>query len=221
MPKIEIPEIEIYSAALCPFAHRTRLVLAEKGISYKLIEINLKNKPVSFLEISPHGEIPVLKDGLNLLWESAVINEYLDEVFPEPPLLPLDPMQRAQARIWINFAGTRLFAVTRKLLHSCGPQSSTVLLDELNEHLQFMERQGLQKLSANGPFWLGTELSLVDLTFYPWFEQITVLERFRGFQFSSGLERLQQWHAVMTQQASVRSIAQSPDFYLEQYGQLA
>lgn len=109
-------EIELYSAALCPFAHRTRLALIEKGLPFKLIEIDLRNKPANFREISPYGKVPVLKHGKNRVWESAIINEYLDETFPECPLLPKSPIQRAQARVWINFADTRLFATTGKVL---------------------------------------------------------------------------------------------------------
>jgi glutathione S-transferase len=214
-------EIEIYSSVLCPFAHRSRLTLLEKGIPFKLIEIDLQNKPANFLEISPYGKVPVLKHGNHRVWESAIVNEYLNEVFPEPPLLPQNPMQRAQARIWINFADTRLFAATGQLLYGRNSQPKTVILKELTEHLRFMEYEGLHKISARGPYWLGAELSLVDLTFYPWFEQIGVLEQFRDFQMPPGLDRLQQWHAVLAQRESVRSIAKSPDFYLEHYGRLA
>ncbi|HEY9905093.1 MAG TPA: glutathione S-transferase family protein, partial [Candidatus Sericytochromatia bacterium] len=83
-------EIEIYSATVCPFAHRSRLVLLEKEIDFELIEIDLQNKPEGFTEISPYGKVPVIKHGDERVWESAIINEYLDEVFPEPPLMPVD-----------------------------------------------------------------------------------------------------------------------------------
>jgi glutathione S-transferase len=214
-------EIEIYSAVLCPFAHRSRLTLLEKRVPFQAIEIDLQNKPANFGEISPYGKVPVLKHGDNRVWESAVINEYLDETFPEPPLLPKEPMQRAQARIWINFADTRLFATTGKLLYGRDPQPQTAVLQELAEHLQFIEHQGLSKMSDSGPYWLGKELSLVDLTFYPWFEQIAVLEHYRGFQMPPGLDRLKQWHAALAERKSVRSIANSPEFYLERYARLA
>jgi glutathione S-transferase len=102
-------EIKIYSAMLCPFAHQSRLTLLEKGVPFQLIEIDLQNKPANFLEISSYGTVPVLTHGDHQVWESAIINEYLEEIFPEPPLLPQMPIQRAQARIWINFADTRFF----------------------------------------------------------------------------------------------------------------
>jgi glutathione S-transferase len=214
-------EIEIYSAALCPFAHRSRLTLLEKGVPFQLIEIDLQSKPANFREISPYGKVPVLKHGDQRVWESAIINEYLDEAFPEHPLLPKEPIQRAQARIWINFADTRLFAATGKLLYSPDPQQQAEAAKELPEHLQFIEQEGLQKLSESGPYWLGREMSLVDLTYYPWFEQVAVLEHFRGFQFPTGLDRLKQWWEAVANRESVRAIAKPEEFYLERYAQLA
>jgi glutathione S-transferase len=214
-------EVELYSTVVCPFAHRSRLTLLEKGVSFKLIEIDLQNKPANFAEISPYGKVPVLKHGNNRIWESAIVNEYLDEVFPEPPLLPKEPIQRAQARIWINFADTRLFATTGRLLYSRDPQPPTAMLKELTEHLLFIEHEGLQKMSHRGSYWLGTELSLVDLTFYPWFEQLNVLEHFLGFQLPPGLDRLKQWWEAVANRESVRLIAKSQQFYLEGYAQLA
>lgn len=209
-------EVEIYSAALCPYAHRSRLTLLEKGVPFKLIEIDLQNKPANFGDISPYGKVPVLKHGDHRVWESAIINEYLEETFPEPPLLPTSPIQRAQARLWIHFADTRLFASTHKLLVSQAPQQQTEAKQNLTEHLRFIE-EGLQKLSKNGSYWLGTEMSLVDLTFYPWFEQAIVLEHFRGFEFPVGLNRLKQWCETVAEREAVRSIANPPEFYLVQY----
>jgi glutathione S-transferase len=194
--------------------------LLEKEIPFELIEIDLQNKPANFREISPYGKVPVLKHGDKQVWESAIVNEYLDEAFPEPPLLPKEPIQRAQARIWINFADTRLFATAGKLLYSPDPQQQAEAAKELPEHLQFME-EGLQKLSEDGPYWLGTEMSLVDLTYYPWFEQLAVLEQFRGFQFPIGLDRLKKWWESMTNRESVRAIAKPQEFYIQRYARLA
>jgi glutathione S-transferase len=215
-----MPKIEIYSAALCPFAHRTRLTLIEKGIPFELIEIDLQNKPANFLEISPYGKVPVLKHGDRCIWESAIVNEYLEETFPDHPLLPKEPIQRAQARIWINFADTRLFATTGKLLYSQELQKYIDEVNELGNHLLFIEREGLSKLSESGPYWLGSEISLVDLTYYPWFEQWTVLAKYRGFQFPQGLDRLRQWWEAVASRESVRAIAKPSEFYIENYGRL-
>lgn len=100
-------DLKIISSGTCPFAQRTHMVLLEKKINFTLIEISLDAKPDWFLKISPYGKVPVLHHGDTIVFESAVINEYLEEVFPNPPLLPKSPECRAHARIWIDFANVR------------------------------------------------------------------------------------------------------------------
>ncbi len=76
--------------------------MLEKGIDFTPIEIDLQKKPDGFTQISRYGKVPAIKHGDVEIYESAIINEYLDEVFPEPPLLPKDPGAKAIARIWID-----------------------------------------------------------------------------------------------------------------------
>ncbi|MGH8750882.1 MAG: glutathione S-transferase family protein, partial [Burkholderiales bacterium] len=98
-----MPELELYSAPVCPFAQRTRLALLEKHVEFSLNEIDLDNKPRGFEKLSPYAKVPVLKHGEDLVWESAIIIEYLEEVCPQPALLPGEPGRRALARFWIDF----------------------------------------------------------------------------------------------------------------------
>ncbi|MBN8565099.1 MAG: glutathione S-transferase family protein [Leptolyngbya sp. UWPOB_LEPTO1] len=213
-------DLELYSAIACPFAHRSQLTLVEKQISFTLIELDLQNKPANFSEISPFGKIPVLKHGHHRIWESSIINEYLEEVFPSPSLLPQNAIHRAQARIWIQFADARLFEPTHQLLLTQDLQQRAKLVNQLTESLQWIEQTGLAQLSAAEPYWLGASLSLVDLAYYPWFEQIVVLKHFRGFQLPRGLDRLKRWWKTMANRQSVQSVAKPPDFHLEHYGRL-
>src|SRR5262245_24277899 len=104
----EVFMIRLYSAFYCPFALRTRFVLKEKGLAYEHTEIDPKNKPADFHTISPYGKVPVLLDDETRVYESAIINEYLDEAYPAPPLMPKEPARRAYVRIWIDFANSRL-----------------------------------------------------------------------------------------------------------------
>jgi glutathione S-transferase len=211
---------ELFSIPLCPFAHRVRLVLAEKEIDYRLTEIVLSNKPQAFLNVSAYGKVPALQDGGTHICESAIINEYLDETFPERPLLPRNPAGRAQARFWIDFANSRLFAITASLLYGPHRQNPSPALEQVATALRFIETEALAKKPEDGPYWLGRQLSLVDLTFYPWFEQLGALEHFRGIRVPSGLARLAQWQDAVAQRDAVRSIAKSPYFYIEQYGRI-
>ncbi len=88
---------------------------------------------------------------------------------------------------------------------------------ELYNHLQFIESEGLSKLSENGPYWFGKSVSLVDLTFYPWFERWAVIEEYRGFKLPSEFIRIQRWWDAVSQRESVKAIANSKELYLERY----
>lgn len=209
--------IQIYSIPGCPFAHRTRLVLLEKGIDFTLTEIDLQNKPDWFMQISPYGKVPVMKHDDNVIYESTIINEYLDEVFPEPPLLPRDPSMRAIARIWIDYANTRFAPMYYKLLLTKNAQEQQQGRQELQNSLLYLEQEGLGNLSNNGSYWLGDTLSLVDLTFYPLFEQLPVLEHYRNFTLPTEAIRLQNWWNVMRDRPSVRRLEKPVSFYIEQY----
>ena len=90
--------MKLYDAARCPFCARVRLALAEKGVAYETVAIDLADRPPLLYELNPLGKVPVLDDGFPLP-ESAVILEYLDDRFPAPPLLPADPAGRARARL--------------------------------------------------------------------------------------------------------------------------
>jgi RNA polymerase-associated protein len=92
--------MKLYDAARCPYCARVRIALAEKGIDYEPVEIDLRNRPDWIYELNPSGKVPVLDDGF-VLPESAVIMEYLDERYREPALLPDDPARRAAARLQV------------------------------------------------------------------------------------------------------------------------
>ena len=213
-------DVELFSTPVCPFAHRVRLMLAEKGIPYRLTEIDLRNKPREFLSISPYGKVPLLRHGNEHISESVIINEYLDETFPEPPLLPKEPLMRARARFWVDFANARLFATTASLLYGAHRQDRSPALQQIADALGFIETEALTKSPGDGPYWLGPQLSLVDLTFYPWFEQVAVLERFRDFRVPQGLDRLAAWRTAVAQRPATRAAAKPSAFYIEQYVRL-
>jgi glutathione S-transferase len=101
----------LYDAARCPYCARARIVLAEKGLGYETVEIDLSDRPGWIYAKNPSGTVPVLEeDGGFVLPESLVIMEYLEERFPEPPLWPADPEERALGRLWLDRFDVRLGA---------------------------------------------------------------------------------------------------------------
>ncbi|MEH2226080.1 glutathione S-transferase family protein [Nostoc sp.] len=208
--------IQLYFAKASTFSQRTRVVLLEKGIDFTPIEIDLQNKPDGYTQISGYGKVPAIKHGDVEIYESAIINEYLDEVFPEPPLLPRDPAAKAIARIWIDYANTRLVPAFNKFLRGKDSQEQEQGRKEFTEALLYIEQEGLGK----GDYFLGDQFSLVDISFYPWFERLPLLEHFRKFTLPAETPRLQTWWNLVSDRQSIQAVANPVDFYLERFAKV-
>ncbi|EFA69058.1 glutathione S-transferase family protein [Cylindrospermopsis raciborskii S07] len=211
--------LQLYFAKGSTFSQRTRVVLLEKGINFTGIEVDLQNKRETFTQVSAYGKVPAIKHGDIEIYESAIINEYLEEVFPEPALLPRDPDGKAIARIWIDYANTRLVPAFNKLLRGKDSQEQEQGRKEFLESLLYIEQKGLGQ-SSNGAYWLGENLSLVDISFYPWFERLPVLEKFRNFSLPEETPRLQEWWENLRRRESIQQVANSTEFYIDRFSQI-
>lgn len=206
-------DVHLYSAEVCPFAARTRLALMEKGVPFKFTEIDLKAKPAWFASVSPYGKVPVLKHSDAVVWESSIINEYIEEVFPDPPLMPRDPAGRAVARFWIDFANVKFTPTWYRLFLAQKEPERAALAEELTGYFRFMEQEAIGK--SGGPFWLGEALTLVDLTYYPWFVRIPALEHYRKIGLPPDCRRLEAWMALMAERPSVKAELHPAAYYIE------
>jgi glutathione S-transferase len=148
----------LFDAPRCPFCARVRIVLAEKSVPYETVTIDLANRPRWLHEHNPpHGRVPVLEEEGWVLPESAVIDEYLEERYPEPPLLPRDPGERAAARLLVfrfDDLGDAYYAFRRG-----EPDSATELAEAL---------AGLDGLLASMTFLTGRAFGLADIAYLPW-----------------------------------------------------
>ncbi len=99
----------LYSTITCPFSHRCRIVLHEKDMDFKVIDVDPNNKPEDLAVMSPYGTAPVLVERDLVLYESNIINEYIDDRFPHPQLMPADPVMRARARLFLYRFEQELF----------------------------------------------------------------------------------------------------------------
>lgn len=212
--------LEIISSSTCPFAQRTRMVLAEKGIAFDLTEIDLDDKPDWFLKISPYGKVPVLRHGEAAIFESAVINEYIEEVFPEPALLPRGALARAKARIWIDFANTRFVPHVYKLMLAQDEAGQAFQAGRLTSALLAMEHDGLGRL-GDGSYWLGDAVSLVDLTFLPHLQRFPALARYRNFRIPGECMLLKAWLQLMARRPSVAALTQPDEVYVRNWSKYA
>jgi glutathione S-transferase len=149
--------ITLYDADRCPYCARTRIALAEKSVEYETVVIDLDDRPAWIYEKNPTGRVPVLEEGEFVLPESAVINEYLNERYPDPPLLPTDPAERALARVAI-FRFDSLSRAYYALRRGDGDAWS-----KLEAELAKLDRM----LEAQ-PFITGREFGLADIAYVPW-----------------------------------------------------
>ena len=149
--------ITLYDADRCPYCARVRIVLAEKGIEYELVPIDLDDRPAWIYEKNPTGRVPVLEEDAFVLPESAVIDEYLEERYPEPPLFPSDPGERGIARVLIfrfDDLSRPYYALRR------GEEGARTRLDE--------QLAKLDALLEAQPFLTGRAFGLADVAYLPW-----------------------------------------------------
>jgi glutathione S-transferase len=149
--------LTLYDADRCPYCARVRIVLVEKGVPYETVVVDLGDRPAWIYEKNPLGKVPVLEEGDFVLPESAVINEYLEERFPEPPLWPADPAERAEGRLLVHRFDelSRPYYALRR-----GEESARQRLDE--------ELGRLDSLLTDRSFLTGREFGLADAAYLPW-----------------------------------------------------
>ena len=152
---------KLYNTQRCPYARRTRIVLHEKGIDFDVHEVDLSNKSEEFLSVSPYGKVPVVSINGISLYESNVVNEYLDEVHEVPRLMPANPEQRALARSWMAFADDYFFPFIFRVRMGSQRGFSEEQIREAKEKLQGalsrLERQ------LEGREYLMGEYTLADI----------------------------------------------------------
>jgi RNA polymerase-associated protein len=151
----------LYSDPKSAYSHQVRLVLAEKGILIDVVDVNPKHLPDEVIEFNSSGNLPVLVDRELKVCEPQIIMEYLDERFPHPPLMPVDPVSRAQARLYLHRVDKDWYVPMRRILSS-GTQAAAAARRELKESLLV----SVPIFDAK-PFFMSDELSLVDCTIVP------------------------------------------------------
>jgi len=198
-------ELTLVSHHLCPYVQRAAIVLREKGVAFSRSWVDLSAKPDWFTAISPLGKTPVLLADGEAIFESAVICEYLDEVFA-PRLHPADPLQRARHRAWMEFGSDVL---NRIWTFYTAPDAAA--LSAARDALVSRFRQLEPALDPQGPFFAGASFGLVDAVFAPVFRYFEVFEAIGEAGFLEGLPRMRAWRAALAARPSVREAA-VPDY---------
>jgi len=152
--------MNLYSGTTDPFSHRCRIVLFEKGMDFEVIDVDLYNKPEDIAVINPYNRVPVLVDRDLILYESNIINEYIDERFPHPQLMPPDPIMRARARQLLHTFEHELFSHIEVL------EKNQKGADKSRAHVRDQLVQ-LAPIFAKQKFMLGDEFSMLDVAIAP------------------------------------------------------
>lgn len=191
-------QFTLISHKLCPYVQRAAITLAEKGIAFERIDIDLANKPEWFLQVSPLGKTPVLLVDGQAIFESAVICEYLDETMPHR-MHPEAALERAQHRAWIEFASATLNSIggfynaaDEQILHDKTAELKT----------KFVQ---LEKQLGGEPYFSGENFSLVDAAFAPVFRYFDVFDQIADFGFFTGLNKVKAWRQNLQARISVQA----------------
>jgi RNA polymerase-associated protein len=155
----------LYSGTTCPFSHRCRFVLFEKGMDFEIRDIDLFNKPEDISVMNPYGQVPILVERDLILYESNIINEYIDERFPHPQLMPADPVMRARTRLFLYNFEKELF------IHVAALEDRSIRGDE--KRLNIARAAVRDRLSQLAPlllknkYMLGEEFTMLDVAMAP------------------------------------------------------
>jgi RNA polymerase-associated protein len=151
----------LYSGTTCPFSQRCRIVLYEKGMDFQIVDVDLFNKPEDLAVMNPYNRTPVLVERDLILYESNIINEYIDDRFPHPQLMPADPVMRARARLFLFRFEQELFAhidAIEKGLQKAADRARVIIRDSLTQIAPVFVKQ---------KYMLGDEYSMLDVAIAP------------------------------------------------------
>jgi len=151
----------LYSGTTCPFSQRCRIVLFEKGMDFQIIDVDLYNKPEDLAVMNPYNRTPVLVERDLILYESNIINEYIDDRFPHPQLMPADPVMRARARLFLFRFENELFSNVDAIESGTQKQADKarqVIRDNLAQIAPVFVKQ---------KYMLGEEFSMLDVAIAP------------------------------------------------------
>lgn len=155
------PVMTLYSRADCPLSHRVRIVLAEKGIVADVINVDVNNPPEDLLDINAYNSVPTLVDRDLVLYDSMVIMEYLDERFPHPPLMPVDPVSRARTRMMLHRIDKDWYGLVADLTGTDKARA------EQARNMLRSDFTMLSPLLAKKPFFMSDEFALIECAVAP------------------------------------------------------
>ncbi|KAK6982294.1 glutathione S-transferase omega-1 [Biomphalaria glabrata] len=201
-PPLKPGVLRLYSMRFCPFAQRTRLVLAHKNIPFETVNIHLLKKPDWFLEKNPNGTVPVLELDNKIIYESTATCEWLDDVYTQNRLQPTDPYVKAWDRILLEYFG-KVTGAFYGFLKNASERETHV--KDMQKHFQFYNDILVKR---GGPYFGGKSPSLIDFYIWPFFERLSGLATLdpRIAVDKNAFPKLGAWNDAMLQVPAVKSL---------------
>ena len=199
----------LYTSEFCPFCHSCRVVLELKALEHDAVPLDLEHKADFLEKLSPYRHVPVLVHQGHRVFESAIINEYLEEVFPENSLLPSDPAEKADVRFWVDFVHARLVPAYFNLMNSDDPAQWPALNHKLGNWFRLIETRAFRNIWVSGE-----SISLADVSLYPWIERFVSAERYRGGSIPDDCSKLRAWVDAMKATPAVAACAKTERQYI-------
>ncbi len=191
-------KLELISFNVCPFVQRSVITLNHKNCDYDITFIDINNPPSWFLEISPLGKVPVLKvDNKEILFESAVINEFIDDVTPGTRK-PSDPLTLAKNRAWIEYGGTCLANLYMIAEH----KSESEMKKQMTGCVECLQR--VEDVLGDSTFFNGEELMLIDAAYAPLLIRLDFLNKIIDLVDWSKFPKLKKWKDNLLKLESVQ-----------------
>lgn len=184
---MNLPKLRLISFKLCPFVQRTVITLLHKDVPYDIDYIDLNEPPEWFKELSPLGKVPVLQvDGKEVIFESAVIQEYVDEITP-PPLQPEDPLVRAKNRAWISYGGEMIMK-----MHGMVTAKDAEAFNKASDEFAAMLAR-VNDVHSGGDYFNGDTFALIDAAYAPIFMRLNRLCQECGVTVLDLYPKLKRW----------------------------
>ncbi|KAJ5779511.1 Glutathione S-transferase/chloride channel C-terminal [Penicillium paradoxum] len=210
--------LKLYGSCFCPFVQRVWIALELKGIPYQYIEVDPYEKPASLLEVNPRGLVPALRHDDWGCYESNVLLEYLEDLGVGAALLPADAKLRAHCRLWADHVNRHIVPSFYRVLQEQDQQKQIEKTQELRDSMEKL----LEVAHPKGPFFMGPQMSLVDVQAAPWILRLRrVLKPYRGWPDAEEGSRLASWVNAIETDRNIQATTSTNELYLDSYERYA
>ncbi|KAK8239938.1 hypothetical protein HDK90DRAFT_410092 [Phyllosticta capitalensis] len=211
-------ELKLFGSCFCPFVQRVWISLEYKKIPYQYIEVDPYKKPQSLLEVNPRGLVPALRHGDWGCYESTVLMEYLEDLHVGKALMPPDPKARAYCRLWSDHVNRHIIPVFYRFLQEQDTAKQIEHAAELKDQISKL----VDAADPVGPFFLGSDISYVDIQFAPWIVRLNrVLKPYRGWPEPEPGSRWGKLVDAVERHESVQATMSTDELYLDSYERYA